>query len=464
MLSTGQRGWVWLRRAQLASALMLLFAAQPAEAATTVTQVAAGYYHTLFLKSDGSLWAMGDNKHGQLGDGTTNSRLAPVLVMPSSVVAVAAGAYHSVFLKADGNLWAMGLNSNGQLGDGTTAEQHRPEQITFTGGIRAVAAGGYHTLYLKGNALWGMGANAAGQLGDGNAVDVRAPIQLQPGGVAQVAAGDTASFYISTDGSLWAMGGNTNGCLGDGTLTARFQPVEVITNQSQFSRVAAVAGGLSHTLVLNSAPGGVISLWAMGDDYGGDLGDGSTFPQYRPEEVFASGMGAVAAGGHHSALIESDGSLWTMGQNLHGDLGDGGTAEHHTPERIVSSNVTAIAAGLEHTLFLKADGTLWGMGANGSGQLGDGSNQDAYVPERLVPPIQLLVTNISISGRDLHLEGVNDFGAGSAVVLVSTDPLTRLSKWSGVWTNSLGSGGFGFTASNVVDPLAPRRFYRLRLF
>ena len=41
--------------------------------AQPVTKIAAGYGHSLFLKSDGSLWAMGYNYDGQLGDGTTDS-------------------------------------------------------------------------------------------------------------------------------------------------------------------------------------------------------------------------------------------------------------------------------------------------------------------------------------------------------------------------------------------------------
>jgi len=99
--------------------------------ATNVTAIAGGYYHSLFLKSNGSLWAMGDNGDGQLGDGTYNPSgiNQPEQIVASNVTAIAGGGYHSLFLKSDGSLWAMGDNNYGQLGDGTTGNTNRPEQI-----------------------------------------------------------------------------------------------------------------------------------------------------------------------------------------------------------------------------------------------------------------------------------------------------------------------------------------------
>ena len=93
--------------------------------AQSVTKIAAGGYHSLFLKSDGSLWVMGDNMFGQLGDGTYNNTNLPEQIVASNVTAIAAGEYHSLFLKSDGSLWAMGYNDYGQLGDGTY-KQHQP--------------------------------------------------------------------------------------------------------------------------------------------------------------------------------------------------------------------------------------------------------------------------------------------------------------------------------------------------
>jgi hypothetical protein len=77
---------------------------------------------------------MGDNQYGQLGDGTYGSLNTgtnkPEQIVASDVKAISAGQWHSVFVMSDGSLWAMGWNEYGQLGDGTSNYRtNRPEQI-----------------------------------------------------------------------------------------------------------------------------------------------------------------------------------------------------------------------------------------------------------------------------------------------------------------------------------------------
>ena len=192
--------------------------------AQPVTQIAAGGHHSLFLKGDGSLWAMGVNANGQLGDGTFSTASRPELVVASNVTAIAAGEYHSLFLQSDGSLWAMGANANGQLGDGTYNTANLPELI-MASNVTAIAAGGYHSLFLKSDgSLWAMGRDGNGQLGDGiyrvNApyYGTNQPELIVASNVTAIAAGEYHSLFLQSDGSLWAMGNNYNGQLGDGTF------------------------------------------------------------------------------------------------------------------------------------------------------------------------------------------------------------------------------------------------------
>ena len=82
----------------------------------------------MFMKSDNTLWAMGDNGFGQLGDGTSKDRDTPVQVA-SDVLAVSAGGAHTMFMKSDNTLWAMGDNEYGHLGDGTVQDRDTPVQV-----------------------------------------------------------------------------------------------------------------------------------------------------------------------------------------------------------------------------------------------------------------------------------------------------------------------------------------------
>jgi alpha-tubulin suppressor-like RCC1 family protein len=124
-------------------------------------QISAGYAHSIALKSDGTLWAWGYNGDGELGDGSTTDRYTPVQVSGggSTWAAIAAGYAHTIALKSDGTLWAWGDNDYGQLGDGFNTDRHTPVQVSGGGNTWvAIAAGHFHTVALKSDGtLWAWG-------------------------------------------------------------------------------------------------------------------------------------------------------------------------------------------------------------------------------------------------------------------------------------------------------------------
>ncbi|HEY0096920.1 MAG TPA: hypothetical protein VGB96_21510, partial [Archangium sp.] len=128
------------------------------------SKVATGYFHSLKLNLDGTVWAWGYNASGQLGNGTTTQSTTPVRVLGlGNVQSIAAGDHHSLALKKDGTVWTWGNNSHGQLGDGTTTNRTTPVQVAGLSGVMNVTAGWFSSLALKQDGtVWAWGDNSYG--------------------------------------------------------------------------------------------------------------------------------------------------------------------------------------------------------------------------------------------------------------------------------------------------------------
>ena len=99
-----------------------------------VVSVSAGTHFTTFIKSDGSLWGMGYNAYGELGDGTTTQRNTPIEIISSGVVSVSAGHYVTRgSSRATARSGLLVTTTHGELGDGTTTHRHTPLQMVSSG-------------------------------------------------------------------------------------------------------------------------------------------------------------------------------------------------------------------------------------------------------------------------------------------------------------------------------------------
>jgi alpha-tubulin suppressor-like RCC1 family protein len=331
-------------------------------------------------------WSWGLNGQGRLGDNTAINKSSPVSVVgdfPDWVQATA-GTTHSVRLKANGTIWSVGSNANGRLGDGTTTNRSSPVAVVggFTDWIQVNA--GSHTLGIRANGTaWAWGTNTNGQLGDDTVVDKSSPVSVVGAYTdwIQLAAGTSHSIGIRANGTAWSWGINTSGRLGDGTTTDRSSPVSVVGG---FTDWAYVAAGGDHSLGLRANG----TLWAWGVNTNGRLGDGTTTPTSSPVSVvggFTDWIQTVA-GASHSVGLRANGTVWTWGLNLGGRLGDDTTTARSSPVSVVGgfTDWVYIGVGNAHTLAIRANGTLWSWGQNTNGQLGDDTVVDKSSPVSVV--------------------------------------------------------------------------------
>jgi alpha-tubulin suppressor-like RCC1 family protein len=157
-----------------------------------VTGIAAGLQHTCVLMR-GGVKCWGANFHGELGDGTQRSHDTPMDVsgLTSGVVAIAAGTSYTCALTEGGGLKCWGENRQGQLGDGTTDDRATPVDVQDLGsGVVAIGAASWHTCAVTDQgAVKCWGYNSLGQLGNAGRESSTLPVDVMEFGAAQAQAG-----------------------------------------------------------------------------------------------------------------------------------------------------------------------------------------------------------------------------------------------------------------------------------
>ncbi len=389
----------------------------PAACRTSI--LAGGYYHSVALGSDGSVWAWGADNYGQVGNGTTvQSQTTPVQVsgpngvgILTGITGVAAGQYHSVAVRGtDGTAWAWGNNFDGELGDLSGTNQNTPVQvvITQTGGqpltgISVVASRNSHSLAIRRSdgSVWAWGLNTSGQLGNGTVASFRGAAQVIGiggvgflTGIVAISAGDNFSVAVDSSGNVYAWGDDSAGQLGDNRFGAGIMsstPVRVhgLNNVGTLFGGLAAASRANGSDALNSDH--TLSAWGTGNQpqsiypvvVAGAGGSGTLFP-----------MVAVGAGVNTTLTIDPDTGLWDWGDNTYGQLGDGTTTFHPNAVQVLDigggpsllTGVVAATGGLNHSLAVLSDGRIAAWGSNVSGQLGDGTTTDRTIPVQVIMP------------------------------------------------------------------------------
>ena len=277
---------------------------------TDVVSIAAGTYHALAVRADGTVWQWGSCLADRLNP--VNDATPAQVAQLDRIVAVSARSGYAAALRVDGTVWTWGNNSSGQLGDGTTNNRSQPQPVPGLPPIVAIAAGSAFMLALDINGdIWGWGFNEDGQLGLGYAsyTDKLSPVlAIRPTGTRFVAIGASGTFSMAldTEGNAWAWGENTYG-LGDGTTWHH-----VPTCLPAPSNLVDIRGGTSYILAVNVA--GEVYSW--GDNFNGQLGLGDTTKRNTPVKISTLGdVGSVSASGRHGlAIVDRTYTLLTEAQ------------------------------------------------------------------------------------------------------------------------------------------------------
>ncbi|RVE54365.1 hypothetical protein evm_000850 [Chilo suppressalis] len=263
-----------------------------------VIDVACGRHHTLVLTENG-VYSAGDNSYGQLGVGTSwpgaigdaASSAGSLFHVPfqwtAPSVGVACGHYHSAVIDAGGRLYTWGWGVHGQLGLGSIDDEHSPKMVTKFQGrkVLSVGCGACHTVVLmKNGEVWACGAAVFGQLGSGSREKSSLPVRVVlPEAIETIAVGYFHTLALTSKGQLYTWGAS---------------PQQVrATNARRASSPTEPA--CDPPLDPHLVPAPVDTHYVRGR------------------------ILQMAAGWHHSCLIDNFGSLYTWGLNFDGQLGSG---------------------------------------------------------------------------------------------------------------------------------------------
>lgn len=299
--------------------------------------VAAGSFHALVLKQDGTLWSFGRNFSGALGvGGDVDSSPEPIKIM-DDVVQISAQNETSMAVKADGSLWAWGQNDKGQFGNGSTSYTGVRQPVKIMDNVRLARAGRYQSFAIDrdGN-LWAWGDNGFGQLGDGTTTQRLSPVKVMSG-VKDVSGGQSSALVVAQDGSLYELGPGIK------------QPRKIMDGV-----LKACCPGFYMVL----RDDGTVWTWGWNND-DGQLGTGDTEKRRFVEDArqILSDVSDISAAGCSGMAVRNDGTLWAWGQNNWGQLGDGTTTNRLAPVK-VDDNVLSVSCGNLISVWITRDGNL----------------------------------------------------------------------------------------------------------
>lgn len=345
----------------------------------------------------GYCWGAGDE--GQLGNGKTSDSFVPVGVsMPAtSFTELALGGNRSCALGADASVYCWGRNSaNGLRDDSTTPQQVGSETFVTIGAAGEAVCGAKS----DGTVLCD-GSNYYAQFGNGTVGDDQSVI-WEPGasGIAatMLDGAESAHCALDTGGDVYCWGWKGSGLTGTGQASYTASPLQV-----DLAGVTAVGASEHRGCAVTDL--NEVYCWS---DVGHLTGYASGLPQQMartPYQVNAPPTGetftAVETGWSHTCALSDAGEIYCIGDNYVGQIGDGTTdfAEDWTAvPHPTGGTWTELATGVEFNCALDSAGDVYCWGYDGDGQLGDGTPGDESLEPTAVFDVAATYTSVEAGG------------------------------------------------------------------
>jgi alpha-tubulin suppressor-like RCC1 family protein len=323
---------------------------------------------SMAVKTDGTLWSWGYNAHGQGGHNNTIKYSSPTQVGTDTTwgkdFKQISASYGTVFIKTNGTLWAWGNNESGELGlNQNDVKYSSPTQVgtdTTWSDVSGSAVQRKVAIKTDGT-LWAWGFGNYGALAQNNTTTYSSPIQVGTDTTwskAMMQNNGTGALGLKTDGTLWAWGKNNRGGLGQNT--------HATPNNSGFSSPVQIPGtnwsdissGCYQNDNNNAALKSDGTLWAWGYNNEGPLGQNSEIDLSSPTQIPGTTWDGIAMGNKVRYATKTDGTLWSWGYNNFGTLGQNSRVYLSSPTQVGAATnwIGSTLRGNRNTLTVMREG------------------------------------------------------------------------------------------------------------